>query len=156
MTDPALADLRVLGHSTGPAAGCTVFQRSDFVVCRAWGEIDIAAAAGLGAATRAIADDVRSVVVNLAEVRFMDSSGLHWLLELDARLSGSWPRLAVLLEPGGQVAQLLNLAGLQGHLYVVPASGEAAFEPQCARRVDADAGRAFALLDDNHSGLRGC
>ena len=52
------------------------------------------------------------VVVDLSEVAFMDSTGLHLLLDTLRRLEPQNRRLAIACREGGQVHRLLALVGL--------------------------------------------
>jgi anti-sigma B factor antagonist len=50
------------------------------------------------------------VVADLREVRFMDSSGVHALLEADRNARAGGARLTVMVEPG-PISDLLELTG---------------------------------------------
>lgn len=89
------------------------------------GEIDIRTAPDLRAALTGVLDDgARRVVVDLAGVTFMDSSGLSVLVGAHRRLSRDGGRLEVTgtLPP---VERVLRLTGLVGILDVRDAAGEA-------------------------------
>jgi anti-sigma B factor antagonist len=76
------------------------------------GEIDLASAPVLGAAVvDALAERPAVVVVDLAGVRFMDSTGLRALL--DARLGAGAAGVALRLRaPSPAVARVLELTGV--------------------------------------------
>jgi anti-anti-sigma factor len=90
---------------------------ADSTVIAPEGEIDISRiddlrkalsdAEGRGAAT---------VVVDLTDVSFIDSSALHALVDVQNRLRRSGRRLAVVAPGGSAPAVLLDLAGLRGRL----------------------------------------
>jgi anti-anti-sigma factor len=72
------------------------------------------------------------LVIDLRRVTFIDLTGVRLLLKLsdDARDDG-W-RLS-LLQPGGQVRQILTLTGVLDQLPVVDAAGE--FTPHVGLRA---------------------
>src|SRR4051794_9170873 len=86
------------------------------------GEVDLLTApdfiSALGAAQEAAPD----VVVDLTEVRFMDSTGLRALLEARRRADADGAAIALHLAPGGPVERLLDLAGVL-RLFDSPAGG---------------------------------
>ena len=65
---------------------CLVFRAQGFARVRLVGELDFAAAPGLKAELDALRETrCRRVVLDLRSLRFMDSAGLHCILELDAQ-----------------------------------------------------------------------
>jgi len=62
--------------------------------------------------------DTGSVVVDLSEVPFMDSTGVHVLVETLQRLEPQNRRLAIVCREGDKVHRLLALVGLLGTLAV--------------------------------------
>lgn len=93
----------------------------DEVGDRSWrvtvtGEVDAETAPDLAAALRPlVAGPSPSVVVNMAEVSFMDSSGLRTLVHAahDAKEQGG---SVVLVAVSGAVSRLLEVTGLVDHL----------------------------------------
>jgi anti-sigma B factor antagonist len=65
-----------------------------------------------------------SLILDLAGVEFMDSSGLRVLLHLQRELSGEQGAL-VLLGPTDEVRKILTLTGLDQHLAVAATPAEA-------------------------------
>lgn len=55
--------------------------------------------------------------INLANVEFMDSSGLRVLIDAHQKALGSDSRL-VLVDPGKAVARIIEVSGLSDHLNV--------------------------------------
>jgi anti-sigma B factor antagonist len=93
-----------------------VERRNGDVVVRLAGEIDLYNAAEVGAALEELASSGPArVVVDLAEVDFVDSTALGTLIEARKRLSSS--RL-VLAAPGRDVRRALEVAGLLEHFDV--------------------------------------
>lgn len=74
------------------------------------GEIDLGTAPALREALRsALEDQTGPVVVDLSDVSFMDSTGVHVLADALQRLEAQNRSLAVVCEEGGQVQRLLAL-----------------------------------------------
>jgi anti-sigma B factor antagonist len=77
------------------------------------GEVDLATAALLREVLLpALEHGSGPVVIDLSEVSFMDSSGLHVLVDAHRRLSPQDRRLAIACREHGQVRRLLALVGL--------------------------------------------
>lgn len=83
------------------------------------GEIDFASAPSMQARLTAACEreHSNSLILDLAAVDFMDSSGLRVLLHLQRELSGNRGAL-VLLNPTEEVGKILKLTGLDQHLAV--------------------------------------
>lgn len=83
------------------------------------GEIDLATAPTLREVlTPVLEHQTGPVVVDLSEVSFMDSTGVHVLTEALRRLEPQKRRLAIVCPDGGQVHRLFALLGLLGGLTV--------------------------------------
>ena len=81
----------------------------------ACGELDLANAGRLESEVDALLDSgFTDVAVDLRELAFIDSSGVHALVKCDRRAQG---RLSVLLAPG-PVARAIELCGVRGLLNV--------------------------------------
>ncbi len=85
------------------------------------GEIDVSSAPGLldSVLCAALASDHRQVVMDLRNVRFIDSSGLGAIIEADRRLRHEGAHL-VIVRPTGLVQRLFEMTGLDGSLDVRP------------------------------------
>ena len=90
------------------------------------GEIDFANATSLQARILAACAErgVRMLIVDMAGVEFMDSSGLRALLHLQRELEDRGGGLA-LLGPTQQVRGILTLTGLDGQLQAVDTPAQA-------------------------------
>jgi len=75
------------------------------------GEIDAHSADRFATALDSVGDDLETIVVDLSEVTFMDSSGLRVLVGAQQRGDAGGPNL-VLRSPSHQIVRLLDLAGL--------------------------------------------
>src|SRR5688500_14777411 len=80
------------------------------------GEVDILTAPDLRAAIdAATSDGAMELWIDLTETEFMDSSGLHAILDAHERTRDLKRRLAVICPPGA-VRRLFHIAGLEGLL----------------------------------------
>jgi anti-sigma B factor antagonist len=87
-------------------------------VLRVTGEIDMGTAPELsGAVEDALAAGALELWIDLSETAFMDSSGLHVLLEARRTTDRLNRRLAIIC-PGGPVRRVIELAGMLDHLPV--------------------------------------
>ena len=76
------------------------------------GEVDLATAPALGSAVdAALASGAQELWLDLSATTFMDSSGLHLLLDAHRRMRGLRRRLAIVC-PGGAVRRLFEIAGV--------------------------------------------
>jgi anti-anti-sigma factor len=96
--------------------GLTVDQRADGVVVVA-GELSLTEAAALERRLSEVlaTTDGQQVVLDLAGVAFIDSTGLGVLVRAHRAASQRGIRLAV-RNPGPQAQRLLTLTGLEAHL----------------------------------------
>jgi anti-sigma B factor antagonist len=86
------------------------------------GELDLATAGGLRDQIAELLDvGWRDVLVDLREVAFMDTSGVHVLLDADERARAEGVRLAVIVEPG-PVRELLRLTATDQILTLAPST----------------------------------
>jgi anti-sigma B factor antagonist len=80
------------------------------------GEVDLATAPELGfAVDTALASGAQELWLDLSATAFMDSSGLHVLLDAHRRMRGLRRRLAIVC-PGGAVRRLFEIAGVAAAL----------------------------------------
>ena len=91
--------------------GVTRSDRDGVIVLELAGELDVAGVDQLAAAAADIPAGA-SVVVDLSDLRFMDSGGLRMLMNLDLRSRVEGWRLAI-TEPQPAVARLLQLTGFE-------------------------------------------
>lgn len=82
------------------------------------GELDLSSAALLDAAVRAAAErpDTARVALNLAELTFMDSTGLQALLNARLRLAGLG--IALVLRDPSRVRKVLTIAGVEDYFSI--------------------------------------
>lgn len=85
---------------------------------RVAGELDIASSEQFGRSLAAVQADTRLVIVDLRHVTFLDSAGVHALLDADLRAREAGGR--VLLVPGSaQVMRVLALTGVSARMEVL-------------------------------------
>ena len=88
------------------------------VVVAVEGELDLASSPTLEQELDRVRDaDVDLLIIDLRQLRFMDSTGLHALVKANKRATESGRRFAV-VRGGAQIERLLNLTGV-GELLVV-------------------------------------
>lgn len=97
--------------------GCSVRRQGHTSTIELVGELDLAARPMLAAATDTALDPggVETVVADLTDVTFADSSTLGWLVGLDVRLKVTGGRL-VIVAPEGPVLDLLRITGIDRRL----------------------------------------
>jgi anti-sigma B factor antagonist len=96
------------------------------------GELDLANGPHLQQRLQDLADStVGDIVVDLADVRYIDSTGLAALLEASDRLVRTGRRLSV-LNPSAQVIRLLEICGVAHLGYVGPLNGDEHRPPAAA------------------------
>lgn len=121
------SQLRDLAASAEPPAGAgerptdsssfrllaTPEHEHDTAVLNVHGEIDLETAPVLWEALLPILEHhIGPVVVDLSDVEFMDSTGVHVLVQTGQRLEPKNRRLAIVCPEGGTVHRLLGLLGL--------------------------------------------
>jgi anti-sigma B factor antagonist len=93
------------------------------VVFAVEGELDLASSPTLEQELDRVRDsEVDLLIVDLRELRFMDSTGLHALVKANKRANEAGRRFAV-VQGGAQIQRLLSLTGV-GDLLVVAKSPE--------------------------------
>ena len=97
-----------------PTPAMTVHRRrvGHRMVLAVTGEVDLATAPELGSAVgAALASGARELWLDLSATEFMDSSGLHVLIDTHCKMRGLRRRLAIVC-PGGAVRRLFEVAGV--------------------------------------------
>jgi anti-sigma B factor antagonist len=97
----------------------TCEHHQDAAVLSVHGEVDLGTAPTLREALLSVLErETGPVVVDLSEVPFMDSTGVHILLEAPRQLESPNRSLAIVCREGSQVHRLLALVGLLDALTV--------------------------------------
>jgi anti-sigma B factor antagonist len=96
------------------------------LIARVAGDVDIATASSMGTAVIAAIEQApgSGVVLDFANVGFMDSTGLRAVLDISRRLEAG-PGSLVLLSPNRPVRKLLSLAGLDDRMPIADTLAEA-------------------------------
>ena len=101
-------------HRPPPDLETHVERDGGTTTVRVIGEVDLVNAHELAAAIRGAAEAGGTLVVDLREVPFMDSTGLRSIIETRERFAAEGrPPLRVLVDENGPVARLLDLVGLR-------------------------------------------
>jgi anti-anti-sigma factor len=96
------------------------------LVAHVFGEIDISNAGELAAAVHdRTPNDAPGVVLDLSEIDYLDSGGIHMLYRLRESLRARGQSLAVVVPPASPVIDALRLAGIERNLDVAERLEEA-------------------------------
>jgi anti-anti-sigma factor len=94
----------------------TAAREGDVHTIRLEGELDVATAGRIEAELeRAEASDVRSIVLDLSDLTFMDSTGVRLLLSANARSRADSNRLSIVRGPAS-VQRVFELSGVDSTL----------------------------------------
>ena len=80
------------------------------------GPLDLTTSRGLSSELGDLAGTPGDAVLDLSDVHFMDSMGLGVVLKAVNRFSRQGKQLHLVVEPGGNVARLLELTGTRGRV----------------------------------------
>ena len=101
-------------------ADVQITSRERIVIARAAGEIDMSNATDLrNAITEATPNDALGVVLDLSEVHYVDSAGIHLLYRLGESLRDRGQTLRVVVPPDSAASDALRLAGIKRNVDVV-------------------------------------
>ena len=93
--------------------GIDVYRRDDAVVARLEGDIDLANTPTLSATIlEAIPNDALGLVVDLSDVRYIDSVGIRMLFTFVRSLHDSRQGMAIVVPPESPVQKLLKITHL--------------------------------------------
>jgi len=121
VTDPT-------SHNLGEHPVSSVDRLDGALVVHLVGELDLYNAPALRAALAELAaEEPNRVVIDLAQVEFVDSTALGVLIEVRSRLDE--PRGFMLAAPGVETHRALQISGLDRHLGVHPTVEDALHAP---------------------------
>jgi len=83
------------------------------------GDLDLATISDFEAAVAGVAGS--ALVVDLGDVRFIDSSGIHAVVRASIAAAERSLRLALVVAPGSAVSRVLEISGLSDQLAAKPA-----------------------------------
>jgi anti-sigma B factor antagonist len=96
-------------------ADLTVQHEGQVVVAALEGEIDMSNAAELGQAVgRAVSNQALGLVLDLTDVAYVDSAGIHVIYDLRDRLSVRGQGMRLVVTPQSPIVESLRLAGVLG------------------------------------------
>ena len=91
-----------------------ISSHGDVVVAGLSGEIDLSNARMIGArAAAAIANDAAGLVLDLTDTTYLDSSGVHLVVDLAERLTSRQQRLVLVVPEGSRIRRVLDLVNVQ-------------------------------------------
>jgi anti-anti-sigma factor len=104
----------------------SIEREGDVILATLAGEIDPSNARALaGELNEAVPNDAMAVVLDLADVQYLDSSGVQLLFELAERLASRQQRLAVAVPPDAPARRVLEIVALDGTAPVADSRAEA-------------------------------
>lgn len=102
-----------------------IVQDNEVVVARLAGEFDFTDADRVSSELiAATPNDAIGLVLDLSEVRYIDSSGVRMLFDLADRLDVCRQRLAVALPEDSPIRRLIKITNLEGFVVVCPSQAE--------------------------------
>jgi anti-anti-sigma factor len=118
--------------------GDVTFERQgEVVVARLTGEIDMSNAEAIGAAVlEATGNEVLGVVLDLTDVRYLDSAGIYVVFGMRSRLRARGQALRLVIPDGSPVDDALRLAGVQRHVDVVESVAQGVQAAQAGEAAD--------------------
>lgn len=106
------------------AAEVTWEDEGPVALARVRGEIDMSNADGVRLTLeRRLGGQGAGAVLDLSEVRYLDSTGIHLLFQLADRMAGRGQRLRIVVTAGSVVEDTLRYAGV---LAAIPTAGTVA------------------------------
>jgi len=106
---------------TEELATLRVRERGGIVIARVAGEIDLSNATSLQTELAAsVSNAARGLVIDLSELEFLDSSGVHMLYDIADRLATRQQRLAVVIAPEAPPRRALELSGVEPAAWLYP------------------------------------
>lgn len=110
---------------SAPAFELRSSHASDILIVEAVGEIDMATAPRLAEAVDGTTDTTRRVIVNLAEVKFLDSSALNTLVHCRRELNERGVSFRVVAPTERVVQRVFEIAHLSDELNLVDSLDQA-------------------------------
>lgn len=91
------------------------------VIARLTGELDLSNAGNVsGALAEAIPNSVLALIVDLTDVEYLDSAGIHLIYELREKLRTRGQVLRLVIPTDSVAGDALRLAGVTGHVESSP------------------------------------
>jgi anti-anti-sigma factor len=101
------------------AEAVQIRAEGDVVVAALGGEIDLANARAIGSlVTGSVPNDMAGLVIDLSDVTYLDSSGVHLVFDLSERLAARQQRLALVVPDESRIRRVLDLVNVRAVLPV--------------------------------------
>lgn len=98
----------------------------DVVVAGVAGELDRSNAQSVGEAIEAtVPNAALTLILDLSDTTYLDSSGIHLLFDLRSRLERRQQRLLVVVPEGARIARVLSVVALERSVGIHPSLPEA-------------------------------
>jgi anti-anti-sigma factor len=112
-------------------------SEGDVVIAALRGEIDLANARAIGALVAgSVPNDATGLVIDLSDVTYLDSSGVHLVFDLSERLVARQQRLALVVPEGSRIRRVLDLVNVRAVLPVTPTAAESVEAVRTATAAD--------------------
>ena len=93
-------------------------SEGDVVIAALTGEIDLSNARAIGSVVAGgVPNDAVALVLDLSDVTYLDSSGVHLVFDLVQRLGGRQQKLVLVVPEGSKIRRVLDLVNIDA---VVP------------------------------------
>ena len=87
------------------------------VIARLTGELDLSNTAGIGGAlTESVPNFALALVLDLSDVEYLDSGGIHLIYELREKLRARGQTLQLVIPAHSPANDAIRLAGVAGHV----------------------------------------
>jgi anti-anti-sigma factor len=107
------------------AEALDIRAEDDVVVASLRGEIDLANARAIGSLVAgAVPNDATGAVLDLSDVTYLDSSGVHLVFDLAERLVARQQRLALVVPEASRIRRVLDLVNVRAVLPVALTAAE--------------------------------
>jgi anti-anti-sigma factor len=104
-----------------------VRTEGDVIVAALRGEIDLSNAQAIGSLVAgAVPNEAAGVVLDLSDVTYLDSSGVHLVFDLSERLASRQQRLALVVPEEARIRRVLDLVNVRNVLPVAVTAAEGA------------------------------
>ena len=99
---------------TEELATVRIRARGAIVMATVEGELDVSNTGGLlEELTRAVQNSTEALLLDLADLEFLDSSGVHMLYDIAERLANRQQRFAVVVPAGSPPRRTIELSGVE-------------------------------------------
>jgi anti-sigma B factor antagonist len=87
------------------------------VLARLTGELDLSNTANIGGAlTESVPNTALALILDLSDVQYLDSAGIHLIYELREKLRARGQTLHLVIPSDSPANDALRLAGISGHI----------------------------------------